>query len=112
MGPSSTVSLVQSLLTGTPGHYTVSGIKVRFKPYNQRLYCCSNGGGRSLQRLADYCLHARVFQMLTLTPLHIFIHEMGHAVVYKFFTGLNAKVVVISNACSGYTSFPKRSEIY
>lgn len=77
------MNLVKSLLLGSEGSYKIFGVDVKFKSYNPSII-----------------IKAR--DILMLTPLNIFVHELGHALALKCF-GLKPKIKI--KLCSDQSSY-------
>ena len=54
-----------------------------------------------LNREGYICLDSNAFRWITQGYTHVFLHEMGHAIVCKLITGENSEVTVYKNSCRG-----------
>jgi len=98
------MSILKSVFCGTEGSYDVAGIQVNFtnKTNNIDVF-----GKRSwFGRRVESCLGNSAFRFLTFGYLHVFIHEMGHALMAKLQNPhLHPKVNVYTKTCQGDTTY-------
>lgn len=91
--------IVPSLLFGSEGHCKVLGFQVRFTQegpaqnffthnFNENCFV------RALKTGAGLCLKTRVFHVLTLSYMHMFVHEFGHALALKILGRYKGRVDV------------------
>lgn len=93
---------------GAQGSYNMAGIQVHFTketPHNIEVFDDS-WFGRSISLL----LGSSAFRFMTMGYLHVFIHEMGHALVAKM-QDQTPKVKVYTKTCQGITETETRQDI-
>ena len=104
------MALLKSLFYGSEGSYNIFGIQVTFEndqssnPTDRVL----NGAGL-VSKLVLKILKCDAFHHVTQSNLHVFMHEMGHALACKVFTGQNSEVRIIDKR-GGYTRPPNLIE--
>jgi hypothetical protein len=93
--------ILASLLTGKPGSYKVFGFRVKFE--KKTTFDTSMNYGRIffVGHVARFCMQSRVFRYITLSYLHVFVHEMGHALAHKILTGKFTTITVFQDTCTG-----------
>lgn len=91
------MSFIKSILLGGPGSYLFCGINVKFKDKEiilgepvENLSTISLIAKKCFE-LMDGVVEKSVFQLLTLSNLHVFVHELGHSIANKLFTGESIK---------------------
>jgi hypothetical protein len=105
------MSILKSLIFGSEGSYHVLGIPVDFRKKESSDPFTTEASGIDLifkpieheagfiSKLADKC-----FNGLARAYMHTAVHEMGHAIAYKLFSGDTPNIVVYSDQGSeGYT---------
>lgn len=97
------MSIIKSLFFGSEGSFQVLGIPVDFQrelPSDRPLLSSEN-------LALDYaikCLKNRAFCIATLGYAHVFVHEMGHALVGKFLLNQNSRVQIFTKDCVSLTA--------
>lgn len=56
---------------------------------------------------AEVCLKSKLFSVVTLGPLHTFIHELGHAVAWRLVSGNGSLIEMSSNSLYGSILFDR-----
>jgi hypothetical protein len=62
------------------------------------------------KRIMNTVANNRAFQVMSQGYTHVLVHEMGHALAYKLFTGDNASIIIHSD-CTGETHMPKKPDL-
>jgi hypothetical protein len=94
------MSIVKSMLLGTPGYYRVADVPVEFKEG-----ACSLKDESALGKFTSFFTNNRFFQLATFGYTHVFVHEMGHALVAKLISCKLPEVTVYTTSCTGETDF-------
>jgi len=97
------MSIIESLLWGKEGSYTVFGTSVEFKKGEPKNHYFQEDG--LVFDLANKCMNSKIFCWITLSNLHLFVHEMGHAIAYKLLTNNDSTIEIFNNYCYGITHF-------
>jgi hypothetical protein len=80
------------------------GFGVTFKSNN--LGTSSLQGAGFVSTLANVCRRNYLFQILTTTGVHIFAHEVGHALFAYLFTDRGSEIIIKFDQCAGVTITP------
>jgi hypothetical protein len=93
------MSILNSIFCGQEGVYNLNGVQVNFvnRPNDANVFRDSQ-----VAQAMDLCTNNAAFRLLTFGYLHVFIHEMGHALAAQL-NGLNPTVDVHTNICKGRT---------
>jgi hypothetical protein len=102
------MSILKSVLFGYEGSYTILGSQVRFKKeLPSYLTPPSLEGAGVISRLALTCLNNNAFRWITQSYMHLFVHEMSHAITCKVLTGQNGNVDFFLDRNAGRTPYPQ-----
>lgn len=93
--------MLASIFLGTSGKYDVGGIEVHF---TEDVVEHEVFGRTWFGHLVHLCLSNNAIKILTLSYLHLFIHEMGHALARKLLVGGNCTINIYTENCQGETS--------
>lgn len=102
------MSLLKSVLFGSEGSYNIFGLQATFKNEFPPGFICPNAnfhGAGIISQLAYKCLNSNVFHWITQFHTHVLVHEIGHALAIKIFTGYNSKVIIYYQR-GGMTEYP------
>lgn len=91
------MAVIQSLVLGTSGSYEIAGIPVTFEEYNKTKY-----PSRSEAPTIDNSLISS-FRVLNQSFVHIFVHEMGHALTARLLTDNRPHIHIFNNEYGGET---------
>jgi len=94
------MSLITSLLFGSEGSYNVLGVDVTFKKKPQTR---SSELDIIILKLATKCLDNKFFFIIIQGYLHVFIHEMSHAMASRLFS-IGSNIIILTNTCEGTTN--------
>lgn len=94
------MSLLNSLLFGSEGSYQIFDIPVKF---HKKISLSEKTD--HISQLAIKCGQSRAFCWCIQGYLHIFTHEMGHALAYKFFTEKKPKITILIHSCTGVSKY-------
>jgi len=83
--------LINSLVFGSEGSYNILAIPVTFQKEHKT----------SSSKQPKYF---NIFFTITQGYVHVFVHEMSHAIMARLF-GLHSRVVMLVDFCSGETAF-------
>lgn len=81
------MNVFKSLVFSSKGSFDILGIPVYFKPWRKRI------PKKSTESLFKRYFRT-ILKTLSLQTLHTFIHEMGHALAYKYFAKESPKVTI------------------
>ena len=96
------MSIISSLFCGSLGSYNLPGIKINFVNHGYGSDAFSN---THFRQIAGAFTSNRSFQILSLGYLHVFVHEMGHALASKILNHSGTTTIDIkTGTCSGTTS--------
>ena len=104
------MSFLKSVLFGCEGSYNIFGTPVTFErelPSDWTRNPPDLKGVDLISQLASKCINSNAFRLVTQGYIHLFIHEMSHALACKFVVGLNAKVTIFTSACVSRARFPQ-----
>jgi hypothetical protein len=112
------INFTKSILFCEPGSYSILGVNVRFENIHQTAFPSGSAGvyvGKdenfllsAIKKAARECFTSYTFQCLSLGYLHIFVHEMGHALTNRLFSKSNKPPsIIISRAQGGVTSYAR-----
>jgi hypothetical protein len=96
------MSFARSALFGEPGQYKQFGIDTSYSSSQQCPVTDLDGAG-PISDLATTVLKSRRFRVFTQGYLQVNVHELGHALAYKFFTGSNPRIIIDTSTCTGTT---------
>jgi hypothetical protein len=112
------ISFLKSVIWGSSGSYNILGIPVNFGPDLPPRYLFEPAhppyrlqGAGPLSRLADQCPKNKLFCWGTNGYFHAVVHEMSHALTFKWFTGVSPAVNVSTNDCQGETCYSDMSTL-
>lgn len=102
------MNFAKSILLGYEGAYQIGeGITVQFKKDESTfpsLYSRdANIVLRALGFAAQTCIQNYAFQVLTLGYVHVFVHEMGHALANRILGGGECAITIRTTTCTGET---------
>jgi hypothetical protein len=92
--------MLGSIFLGTNGSYDINGIEVNFVDNAEGDAVFGNS---LFGRVADLMLSNTAVKILTFGYLHVFIHEMGHALAGKL-RGYDSVVNIYTQSCRGSTA--------
>ncbi len=92
-----TASFFQSLLLGREGTFHFRGIEIQFAD----IKVASFEGAGVISAVANRCAQIPILRQLSLSPLHVLGHEMGHALAIEGFTGQKPKKITIATEALG-----------
>ncbi len=93
------MTILNSLLFGSGGEYTVLGTPVEFKEASNIF----NNSNLSFAYIVEWFVTDPFISVITLTRLHVLIHEMGHAIAGWFLEGVRSKITIYTNIFGGMT---------
>jgi len=105
------MGILKSILFGSEGCYESKIANISFEKLDRPGYSLIEGAKGSnffhncVCYLAEKCLTSKAFILATQGYLHTLVHELGHAGTYKYFTTHAPNVTIITNHCSGFTSY-------
>ena len=99
--------MISSLIFGTSGSYCIGGINITFENTSNREFPTLDGAG-TISSLAEKCLKSTAFRLLTLSYVHVFVHEMSHALAYRLFESGNPSIHINTGTqdFGGWCSYP------
>lgn len=94
------MTLLKSLLFGYKGSYNIFDTRVRFEneiPRHLNFPIKNKASDKTnvVSKLVSNLLKSNTFHWITQSHLHIFAHEMGHAIACKVLTGLKSEITII-----------------
>jgi len=107
------INFLSSLLLETNGTYKINNIYIDFKKkehYPKIILEQKNPYLRAVDCFVTKSLENRVFRLILLAPLHVFIHEMGHALAYKILSKANEDIKICIDSPYGVTFYPFHSK--
>ena len=100
------MSFFKSVLFGYEGSYNIFGTKVKFEnKLPSHLTPPSLDGAGVVSQLAFKFLKSNAFHWITQSNLHLFVHEMSHALACKVLTGQTSEVNFFYKR-GGYNQLP------
>lgn len=100
------MSFLKSVLFGCEGSYNIFGTKVKFEnELPSHLTPPSLDGAGVISQLAFKFVKSNAFHWITQSHLHLFAHEMSHALACTVFTRQTAEVTIFYKR-AGYTRHP------
>lgn len=94
------MALIQSILVGSEGNYSIFNTPVIFRPNADK----NAFSEKFLNSRIAKIVNSKIGQISLFAYLHVFIHEMGHALARKMMKS-DARVTVFTNEVGGFTSF-------
>ncbi len=88
-------SLFRSLILGQKGTFHIGEIKIQFKDTPP---IGTMEGAGMLSDFAEGCSKSNLFRLISLSPLHVLVHETGHVLPWLYFTGENPEKIVVSTS--------------
>ena len=103
------MSFVSSALFGSEGSYNILGVDVKFKektPIEMSTEMSTLDGAGLISTLAQAIIGSTIFRLASQGYLHVFVHEMGHALSFGLFKNQNTTVTIHQDTCTGVTDYP------
>lgn len=97
------MSFIKSVMFGSEGSYSFFGIQTTFEKSTPADFSNDFRGASLISYAANVCINSQVFRYTTQGYLHVFVHEMGHALSYKLLTGKNSIIRIFQKTCTGTT---------
>jgi len=91
------MSLINSLVFGSEGSYSILGIPVTFHKESR---AGLPNQSPVIKLVTEY--FNKFYYIISQEYLNAFMHEMGHALTAKLFS-LNSKIVILTNSCNSET---------
>ncbi len=103
------MSFLKSLLLGSSGSYNICGTIVNFEEQENRCLDVNKAlsGAGLISTLAIKCINSTAFRLISQGYLHIFVHEMGHAISCKLLTKKDSTIKIFTNSCTGVNITPE-----
>ncbi len=101
------MSIVDSVLFGQEGKYTVFGASVQFEkepPFGGDFLSLEGAG--LISKVAAQCINSDPFRWIFQGCAHVFVHEMFHALAYNALVDRHASVRIFTGPCVGITEIP------
>lgn len=91
-----------SIFFGTPGTYKIHNIEMTFTKEELDIDVFKQTW---FGRCVNLCLGNSLFRFLTFGYLHVFIHELGHALASLLQGHKHVKIKISTNTCKGVTEW-------
>lgn len=102
------MSIIKSLLLGNEGTYKILGVQLEFqKELPSYLSPPSLEGHGIFSKLASKFINSDFARLISVSNIHLFVHEMSHAIACKLITNQNSSISFFTKRCLAVNYYPR-----